>query len=387
MKEMKRKICLVLTVLMLASTLFVGCDKTLPEDTPVGENTPADEPSAEELPDATKMTYDAALSCLEKGEIEEAYALFLSIPDYRDVSEHLERFVYRYGKKVTRTSTDTSISYYQYNPYGQETEWILGNNVRTQSYDEKGNLVSVIYFDGGRHFHTYDERGLLVRRVYENEQTGKRDTIEEHTYNELGQKIEVCTVRDGVTVAKEHYEYDEAGNRTKTSRFYANNGEEPYQIIESAYDAAGNRISHKETYYDGQWCEWQYAYNENHLVICEQYSDYIGDDWQYDMAYDVYGQVIRRSYTSASKSYDYDYENEYDDEGHLVRCAAKNGERIFHVENYEYDAKGNLTRQSVYDYKKNGEAISYYIEEYLDYQLYYDPFYPHNTIEDPYGGK
>ena len=44
--------------------------------------------------------YEAAVGCLKRGELMEAYELFLSISDYRDVSDYLRGFSWRPSVKV-----------------------------------------------------------------------------------------------------------------------------------------------------------------------------------------------------------------------------------------------------------------------------------------------
>ena len=395
MKEMKKRICLVLVVLMLASTLFVGCDEILPEDAPTGEdtpadgaNTPVDEPSAEDLPDATKMTYDAALSCLEKGEIEEAYALFLSIPDYRDVSEHLERFVYRYGKQATHSSAGNSISYYQYNQYGQETEFINGNSMTYKSYDDKGKLLYEIAANGSKNSCTYDDCGLLIKNEHYSAYYNKIADYDTYSYNEDGKKIEQSYYVFDALSHRYTYEYDEAG-RLIREHFFDRNVEQ--SVTEFAYDSSGNLISKKKSRDNGTCFLTQYTYNERGLLVLEEEtSSNLEMITRITKEYDENGNLTRRTYQYRD-DYTQEYTYEYNDAGQRVKMTWTFEDQLTEVETYEYDEHGNVTRKTWHRYADDGTVQSYSVYDYFDYRLYYNPVSenePYTLVNDyAYGGK
>ena len=75
---------------------------------------------------------------LEKGSIEEAYRLFLTIRDFRDVSDYLSRFSFRYEKSVVQGPVrEAHTSRTEYDSFGRmifsETVYLHNSaNISTQ---------------------------------------------------------------------------------------------------------------------------------------------------------------------------------------------------------------------------------------------------------------
>ena len=61
---------------------------------------------------------------------------------------------------------------------------------------------------------------------------------------------------------------------------------------------------------------------------------------------------------------------------------------LYSVKSYEYDEKGNLVRYILHEYSA-GVIVDYFIYDYLQYQLYYDPFigYVDPLADIDFGGK
>ena len=392
MRKMGKSMCLLLALLILMGVLLVSCgEAATPTDEPAssdGNDSPTTtEPTGEVVINSMKKTYETALSCLEQGKIEEAYALFLSIPDYRDVSEHLACFVYRHGKKVTRSSSLGNIVDYRYNQYGQEIEWRNGNKIGNRLYDDKGNLLYEIFETGDKNTYTYDESGLLIKRETHRAHDGKISESERYFYNEKGQKIKLVREigSDGRYVYEFHYEYDEKGNRIRATNYF--NGEMEGVTVFS-YDTAGNLISEIITTLEGKWYGHKYEYNEHHLLISQTYSSSVyGVIDTVTMEYDANGNLVRRVYAYKNE-YVEESLYEYDGAGQKIKHSRKWNSVLTGVETYEYDKRGILNRHMAHSYNEDGSIASYSVVDYLDYQLYYNPFDVFETVaEDFFGGK
>ncbi len=375
MRKMGKSMCLLLALLILMGVLLVSCgEAATPTDEPAssdGNDSPTTtEPTGEVVINSMKKTYETALSCLEQGKIEEAYALFLSIPDYRDVSEHLARFVYRYGREVVHSKYKSSLFEYHYNQYGQQTEQIEESNILRRIYDDKGNCLRVFYQNGSALYYTYDEQGKIVRQEHYQASLGKV-TYDTYSYDEQGHMIERCYYDEPDTLSMRYtYTYDEVGNRTEMVVFF---GDVERYRYEYTYDEAGNPLSKKYTASD-VWSLTEYEYNDQNLLVREKSSSSSGYAKDKSQEYDAKGNIIRVEYKYPdSEPTIYEYTNEYDDEGRLIKITTVIDSEIFNVKTYEYDENGNVIRDTLHEYTSG--TINYYcIYDYLDYQLYYDPF-------------
>ena len=406
MKKMRKNMCLLLAVLMMAGTLLIGCDEVPPEDVPTNETAPSggnetpsptQNPEEESAPDATQMTYEEALSCLAQGKTEEAYALFLSIPEYRDVSEHLERFVYHYGKQVTysrfsgNTLSGHTLIEYQYNQYGQQTEWINRSQPYSFSrkiYDSKGNCLRELLSYGNEIRYTYDDKGNVVKKENYQGSSDKVAYYDTYSYDEQGHVIERCYYEDDMLLHKYLYAYDEAGNQIERVELI---GDVEQYRYEYTYDEAGNRLTERYATDDG-WRLFEYEYNAQNKMIRETCTSSWSIGYETRMAYDDHGNITRHERTDrdsqAASWWVYEYTNVYDEHGRLIKITTVMDSELYSVKSYEYDEKGNLVRYMLHEYSA-GVIVDYFIYDYLQYQLYYDPFigYVDPLADIDFGGK
>ena len=338
--------CLLLAVLLMAGVMLASCDEMAILDTPTGENTPptGNEPPANANPDdeqvdPTKSTYDAALACLEQGKTEEAYALFLSIPDYRDVSEHLERFVYRYGKEVTYSRSSVyALIEYQYNQYGQQTEWINGNNrypsFSRKIYDTKGNCLREILPYGTEHRYTYDDQGNVVKKERYQGSLDKVTYYDTYSYDEQGHAIERCYYEDDILLRKYLYAYDEGGNQIERVELIDDVEQLRYEYT---YDEAGNRLTERYATDDG-WRLLEYEYNAQNKIIRETSTSSWSIGYETRMEYDDHGNITRWERTdrgSQLPSWVYEYTNAYDEHGRLIKITTVMDSELDSVKSYD----------------------------------------------------
>ena len=108
-------------------------------------------------------------------------------------------------------------------------------------YDDKGNLIEVIFDDGYKFEYEYDENGRKTKEVTTNRDGSKETTI--YKYDDNGNLIEVI-FDDG---SKIECEYDENGRETKRVITYSDGSKETTIY---KYDEKG-RIIEKTTYKTG----------------------------------------------------------------------------------------------------------------------------------------
>lgn len=397
MKRMN-KLCGWIWVALLTGLMLIGCDEVRPTEnadaetdaqTVVSEESEADKPSGQEPTDEAGAIYAQALGCLERGEIEEAYDLFLSIPDYRDVSEYLERFVYRYGKEVVRGSASTAISYYQYNQYGQNIGCYSGSTyVTNKAYDDGGRLLYEIDSVGNKESYTYDERGFLIKREHYDLYYNRITYYDTYSYREDGQILEKRYICEGTLSSRTTYEYDEAGRLT-CERYYYNGVEQRVTVF--SYVDSGNLISQKSSQNGPTRYLTQYEYNEKGLPVLEETtSSDLGMTERITMEYDANGNLTRRTYQYRD-AYIQEYLYEYNDLEQCIKVTWTDSANPPETVAYEYDKNGNVTRKTWHRYLYNGSVHYYAAYDYFDYRLYYNPVSENepyaDTPEDEFGGK
>ena len=125
---MKRYLALLLSLICVLSVALSGCgvdpslqsgkkEPTVTTDDPVLDDQPED---TEEL-DERIVPYREAIKQLKEGNINEAYDLFLTIKDYKDVSAYLECFAFRYSSFTIISPDYASNTYYEYDELGNAT--------------------------------------------------------------------------------------------------------------------------------------------------------------------------------------------------------------------------------------------------------------------------
>lgn len=171
--------------------------------------------------------------------------------------------------KAVRNYPDGSVytAEYTYDDMGRPTGkyYIGSSSMSTLSYeyvyDARGNLITEInehpyYGDGGRFVtnYTYDEKGVLTRKMETHEGAGS--TVTEYEYDGAGRLL-----REVSDSSVRTYTYDEDGNRVK--EVYAPTEGDGY-VIEYAYDAYGNLIRRVYTGDDGGSetieCDYRFVY-------------------------------------------------------------------------------------------------------------------------------
>lgn len=293
-----------------------------------------------------EATYDQAVQLLQEGNLQEAYDIFLTIKDYRDVPEYLDRFVYR-SETYKISSSRTSAIQYTYDEYGRI--------VKTEESDS-GNFAS-----------------FPLTWIYE--------------YNDQGfVKKAIRKLEDGSEITY-LYEYDKNGNITKVINPSGT-------TAEFAYDKKGNTV---EEIYRGTQGELlkhgTYTYNNHgdvltsHVLDCELDQEY---SFTYEYEYDKKGNKIKLVRDEYSEEW------EYDEQGRIVRDCweYENGARELHT--YRYDQYGNVSeeyRESRYgdagtfvytrEYDEHGNILTEKIvyndkgatnKTYSEYKLYYNPY-------------
>jgi len=346
--------------------------------------------------------YEAAVSCLERGELTEAYELFRSIADYRDVPNYLQGFSWRPSVEFFSNQRASDTVSYEYDAYGRVLMKLEastdGNLFRTvYTYGESGNVIKIVGTDlRGRveeqvYLYRYDENGNLLWQEHPN------GDVLEIIYDENGNP----TLRKSWNKVRnesyflEQMEYDGMGRLSKKIV----EASEPYTEA-YAYDAVGNLILKTIENRYGK-SEFSYKYDGMGNLICERNASSTGSEhicvWTYSadgkllgsswrdssgtsggsvMEYDERGDRIRESHYGPYSDQVTEYV--YDDQHRVIRARSGNM-----VTDYAYDENGNLI-ETVETY--GGERRWRSIAE--GYRLYYDPIRAHEM--NPYfdfGGK
>ena len=397
---MKRKIVFWLCVLLVLPMVLLGCNSnkngdavTTPESTPIS-TTPSDNPPTGTPVESDEELYNRAIALLEEKKIEEAYAIFLTIKDYADVSEYLSRFSYKYTTKVltsSRVSTNLEcVSTTVYNQYGNplfDASYYPNSDsffVYGFKYDTNENLVSCASKSNNWQreiLYQYDEYNRPIRRT-------SPEGISEIEYDARGNVIKRVTSYGSIL----EYEYD-SNNKLLKITYTDELGTVSY-VQTFVYDAKGQLI--KETYEDKELenplsIVHTYTYDENGNLLVEEQVNSSGyrsvDEYQYD----ANGNLIKKTERTSHSTIIYIWE--YDKEGNAILEKRLFGDgRISHIINKTYDEAGNLivkqvyednglyehTHETLYEYDEHGNLLKIIGEssttEYSGYQLYYNPY-------------
>lgn len=392
---MKKKIAFWLCVLLVLPMALLGCDSnkngdavTTPESTPIS-TTPSDNPPTGTPVETDEALYNRALALLAEGKLEDAYAIFLTIPDYANVGEYLSRFSYQYTTKILYSNYPeqrvVDIVVTSYDQYGKPLEMLYfypsnGTVDRfSYRYDDNQNLVEYTSNDEYGELTTYygyDEQNRPIWRYFAPE---GRSTVE---YDAAGNVIKRVSEYMGTTV---EYEYDSNNNLIKTT--HSNDGE-PTLIDYNEYNEKGELIKKTQDLCPGQTVT-TYTYDENgNLLVRDKVQDNglnIRDEYEYD----EHGNCTKATYHSAWDDTYTCYYREYDESGNLIKetHTLPDGS-IDYVYNYTYDQKGNCIKkiyekdgevyETVQEYDANGNllrvATESYIIEYSGWRLYYNPY-------------
>ena len=404
---MKKIIAILLLVALCTSLL--ACEKKdddkLPEQSTNSEQTAAPEEREDEDEDEKETSdeeidleeideklnsYRAALDYLEKGNIEDAYDIFLSIKDYRNVNEYLERFSFKYNTKMTLHSINRSVrtNYYEYNEYGKPTLELSffsnysGVDSFVFEYDDNQNLLRNVHYTNGDVddflYYTYDEEGRPIsqeRKAYgtnffEYDDKGNMTKIfthdkvlREYMYDEEGR---VLSEIEGDS--SKIYEYDSQGNCISIILSY---GGVTSSAVANQYDENGNLIRQQVTQSNGYSYSFEYEYDKNGNKIKDASYYPAGRFEIFYFIYDENGNMTEQRMEDQDGFYS-SYSYEYDSMGNRTKETWNQRSDIKSVTTYEYDGYGNLIKKTL-----SGETDSpddYYVTTYTGYKLYYNPY-------------
>ena len=359
---MKNALAFLLCTLLFL-TVFAGCDVIEPLWGTVEELSVSVEQN---------NAYMQAVQLLEQGEIEQAYEMFLSMQDYRDVSKYLERFSFKCDTMGCFSwYEDHASSYrleYERDAYGRTTE-----QRRYSHASDDGELIQT-------HVYEYDAKGNLVceANIFQEHRSG---TIR-YEYDEQGRAIRMYQGDGGIQV-----EYDERGNVVKVL-------ENGILSSTSVYDERGNEI--ECVYYGatgGITSRTTRVYNEYGDVVSMTVYDANGEQVthrEYLPEYDRDGRMIRQEFVGSSDvtvwEYDqagrqtyyavyhdgvlsYGFTTKYDQYGNQIESIRESEEGIRVTKwIYEYDQYGNVLSETR---EVNGKVESQWV--YSGYHLYNNP--------------
>lgn len=218
----------------------------------------------------------------------------------------------------------------------------LIEDYETYEYDNWGNQVRHTYFlaDGTvdcYYLYVYDTHGNEIEsRRYDGD--GTPSSWDESTYDENGcQLTSVSYDGDGSLSWRHEYEYDTEGNRIKTLRYDENDS--PNGWFEYAYDSEGNEVERRD-------------YDENNVL--EEITRR-----EYDEASN---EVMTRHYSGAEQL-ERRVEYEYDDQGHEIACTRYDASgKITSWTRHTYDKYGNSASYSL-DYSPGDDEEDVYLYE------------------------
>ncbi|MBD5530636.1 MAG: hypothetical protein HDQ98_00325 [Lachnospiraceae bacterium] len=272
-------------------------------------------------------------------------------------------------KRELYYDTDGSVRFQE--EYGREYD-VSGNltkewRVETSYYDNRDD-VRVCYQEEYEYEYKYDADGHRIAYYYDTpRECGRR----EYEYDENGKET-VCYIYspyygDGeVTFRLSGWgesEYDEYGNLKAYSTYYYNNEMQCVldTVKEYEYDQDGNCIAEYWCSYsaDGEPEDWsRYEYNENgdYTLMAEGYGEFYTTQRIYE--YDEKGNKTAwcvyqydGNEVSPVRSYEYEYEREYDDMGNLTQYKVFENGLLSWSDQYVYDARAGL--KIAYRYNKD----------------------------------
>lgn len=335
-----KKTMILMLCLLLGVTFLAGCSAA---DTVAGEL-------------AKQKAYSEAMRLLDAGDALQAYDLLQSISDYRDASEYLDRFVFRYDQVTIKEAGKTIEIYYEYDSYGR--------------------LVRSEYSRESEYFPLYTE-------VSEYEYNDGNDIVK-YTLKKSNEETERVTL----------YDYDEKGNLIKLTNPTGS-------CTEFVYDAQGNVIEETSMSVSGEISmRFLYVYNEYGDVLSCTRADYMYGDsettytYAYEYEYDQSGNKIKMQAEGVLDEWEYD---ELGREIMYSRHAKSgmNGVNDFFIRTTKYDQYGNYaertsqkpsgTSTSVYERGYDHYGVALWEKCYVDgevrkestyhhYQVYYNPY-------------
>ncbi|MBE6608637.1 MAG: hypothetical protein E7633_08790 [Ruminococcaceae bacterium] len=334
----------IISILLLA-TVLIGC-----------------------LASCSDIKYNRALSLIEKGEYEKAYAIFEELGD----DEMCAKFHYVpvSVKNSTAGGTKYSYEYFEYNENGLLSKITYGDSGICVEflYDENGNFVREITNNNGvKSFESYfyDENGNMIKTV----SIGASDEVRysEYTYNSDNNKTKSQSFdSEGNPGGKIEWLYDDKGNMVK--RIYdANNN---YSVMDFTYDEKGNMTGRFDTS-DTSNSSYEYVYDDDGKKIKEIFVIEEGKETVTEYLYDDNGNLIKTFEDAYHAMLNDSVEYYYDDNNRLVKRVCKDHiGKPYGTDVWTYDEKGNMIKHS----NDNGQIVEY------EYKLVYIPY----DLEDLY---
>ena len=309
-----------------------------------------------------RTVYMAALDAIEEGDYEFAQS-YLTYSDHPD-AERLLSYMHKVPIKVTVSGTRGKYQEaYTYNLEGLATKRTV------TSWSGSKTVAKIIY----------DEHGNMVGRTYDDE----LETTETYTYNEAGKLLHKYVSDNTGAFSQRDCKYDEGNHLLLDVR---TDSKEQWVRYEYTYDEMGNRLTKRETDYEGTNIAIAYTYadcilqtettitptgvtvvkyNELGLWTAQEHTTLDGETTRSTCTYDEMGRPLREEHQgSRTKTYHYDvYGNctriwvegangswintayTYNAEGKLAQTLTYNsvGEEI--VTDYVYNKKGHLSEE------------------------------------------
>ena len=300
-----------------------------------------------------ELDYESALALLDAEEFEAAQSAFAALGDFRDCASYLDRFqtknviltknyVYdglkeceirfeykngRISKETCEFTADSNVSFYGYSVGASSIPFgettAACTAVYTYPADTNGKKINVFN----------SKKTLLETRFYEYDDEG-RILRESHDYKNNSQYNKDLTYT---------YKYDNKGNKIERLWFQNMTGAgNPYHWYKYEYDSHNEIISQSYKY------NWSFKSSDSSGV------------YEYENEYDENGRIIKHI---ALKGTSYSYEYEYDADGNMIRKVEiqngkkggyKSGKVVTEYE-YEYDELGNVIRQ-INRYTESGKV-------------------------------
>lgn len=341
----------------------------------------------EELFNPAKLKkYNEAIEHIEQKEYDDAYALFVEIGDFKDVTTYLARFhrmpvggseygIDADGQQVKRyltvelneqnlpaviTVTDLEGNLYQsteltYDSQNRLSNKIVGGEYRPSkyvyNYDFNGDLDEIVFTDSF---------GKVLRYRYD--------------YTDDGQLLyNSCTGSNGIGFSNE-YLYNSDGTLSYEAN-YDQNGPFP-RVVHYKYNKDGVLTEReiRQTYEElpDQVCWTKYTYGENGQLLNATHSyNYTSDTVSVDYTYDADGNIatIRRTQTNNGiPEWLYTYSYTYDEQGNITKEIYETSESTT-TTRYTYDQYGNILK-GVTDSSNPAADSSFSVA----YKLVYIPF-------------
>lgn len=265
-----------------------------------------------------------------------------------------EKVEYTYGtdnmlEEISTVSTDYTFSY---DEFGNRV-WVKAgdNTLTTYEYAENnGKLQKTTYGNGFVVEYVYNDLENLSE-IWYTEGEGASVKAYEYEYTADGQ---IHSVKDNINGRQTVYTYDD---RNRVSNISSSSGDDSYNDLFAyvKYDDIG-RISTNYTYinvlgsttYDDSAVANVYYYNgENHqisVMTINTTGAYGGISYDYDELYRLSTEELTLKSFNISYTYGYQAYGEYTS-GRVQQVTTKMNDVTTLVENYTYDADGNIIRK------------------------------------------